>query len=381
MGGMIARNHVFTVELNEGLKRYPLGSLLAEGNALADSILVALTKGGEEVPLDGCAVMGYMIRPDDVTIKVPGSGTGSIASVTLPREAYAYGGAFSLAVNVSSAEITQTVAVFDGRIVRTQTDNVVVDSGTVVPNLDDLLAQISRMEQATQAALDAAQHANGAADKMPVVGDNGNWYVWDYASGAYVDSGSPSTGLPGPQGVSITNAVINADGYLILTFSNGNSINAGRVNAQEGAGADGIGIQEIRKTGTNGLIDTYTITYTNGGTFEYTVTNGKDGTPCTHSFEGTVLTMTSASGTSSADLKGEKGNPGDKGDPGENGKTPVKGVDYFTSVEKAEMVNEVKAQIDVSKASVLTIDGVDYTMRTGTEGAEGFITFVLEEGD
>ncbi len=43
---------------------------------------------------------------------------------------------------------------------------------------------------------------------------------------------------------------------------------------------------------------------------------GEDGVSVTHSWEGTVLTITSASGTSSADLKGEKG---DKGDPGEGG--------------------------------------------------------------
>jgi len=42
-------------------------------------------------------------------------------------------------------------------------------------------------------------------------------------------------------------------------------------------GADGKGIQSIVKTGTSGLVDTYTITYTNGDTQTYTVTNGKDG--------------------------------------------------------------------------------------------------------
>lgn len=42
--------------------------------------------------------------------------------------------------------------------------------------------------------------------------------------------------------------------------------------------------------------------------------DGKDGVSATHSWKGTVLTVTSASGTSSADLKGEKGDKGDKGD-------------------------------------------------------------------
>lgn len=54
---------------------------------------------------------------------------------------------------------------------------------------------------------------------------------------------------------------------------------------------------------------------------------GKDGTSVTHSWNGTTLTVTSASGTSSADLKGETGN---------DGYTPVKGVDYYTEAEQAE---------------------------------------------
>ena len=42
---------------------------------------------------------------------------------------------------------------------------------------------------------------------------------------------------------------------------------------------NGIGIERIEKTGTsdNGLIDTYTIYYTDGSSYTYTVTNGVDG--------------------------------------------------------------------------------------------------------
>lgn len=45
--------------------------------------------------------------------------------------------------------------------------------------------------------------------------------------------------------------------------------------------------------------------------------NGKDGVSVTHSWAGTVLTVTSASGTSSADLKGDKGDTGNTGPAGE----------------------------------------------------------------
>lgn len=42
-------------------------------------------------------------------------------------------------------------------------------------------------------------------------------------------------------------------------------------------GPAGVGIQKIEKTNTEGLVDTYTIIYTDGSMTTYTVTNGKDG--------------------------------------------------------------------------------------------------------
>ena len=84
---------------------------------------------------------------------------------------------------------------------------------------------------------------------------------------------------------------------------------------------------------------------------------GKDGISATHSWNGTVLTITSASGTSSADLKGDKGDPGadgakgdkgekgDRGEPGADGETPEKGVDYFTEEDQQELVEAVMEQL------------------------------------
>lgn len=43
------------------------------------------------------------------------------------------------------------------------------------------------------------------------------------------------------------------------------------------AGATGNGIQSITKTGTSGLVDTYTIAFTDGTSTTFTVTNGQDG--------------------------------------------------------------------------------------------------------
>lgn len=73
--------------------------------------------------------------------------------------------------------------------------------------------------------------------------------------------------------------------------------------------------------------------------------NGSNGVSCTHSWSGTTLSVTSASGTSSADLKGEKGDKGETGADGAPGYTPVKGTDYYTAADKTEMVNMVIAAL------------------------------------
>ncbi|RRF89375.1 MAG: hypothetical protein DUD33_07475 [Coriobacteriaceae bacterium] len=69
---------------------------------------------------------------------------------------------------------------------------------------------------------------------------------------------------------------------------------------------------------------------------------GRDGVGCTHSWEGSVLTVTSASGTSSADLRGPKGDAGATGPEGPAGAAGPKGdpftYDDFTQAQLAALV-------------------------------------------
>ncbi len=51
----------------------------------------------------------------------------------------------------------------------------------------------------------------------------------------------------------------------------------GNKGSKGDTGATGNGVASISKTSTEGLVDTYTITYTDGTTSTFTVTNGKDG--------------------------------------------------------------------------------------------------------
>lgn len=63
---------------------------------------------------------------------------------------------------------------------------------------------------------------------------------------------------------------------VLLTDSSSYDITCPK-GPQGATGATGNGIASITKTGTSGLVDTYTITYTDGTTSTFTVTNGQDG--------------------------------------------------------------------------------------------------------
>ena len=157
-----------------------------------------------------------------------------------------------------------------------------------------------------------------------------------------------TNGTNGADGVSVTNATINASGHLIITLSNTNTIDAGLVSSGGGsgggtAGADGVGIQSIAKTSTNGLVDTYTITLTNGGTYTFTVTNGADGADGTNGIDGddgaTFTPSVDAAGNLSwtndgglanpqaVNIKGPAGSAGAPGSPGAKGTTFTPSVD------------------------------------------------------
>ena len=110
-------------------------------------------------------------------------------------------------------------------------------------------------------------------------------------------------------------------------------------------GKDGNGIVSIKKTGSEGLKDTYTILYTNGTTTTYEVTNGADGSNGRDGIDGTNG-KDGINGTNGTDgksayeiakdngfvgseddwldsLKGEKGDSGSNGANGLNGKEVV----------------------------------------------------------
>lgn len=152
MGDFI-RYDVREVDLNKPLWRTQTGVLLAMGDDGANRFGAILHRDGVPVDFAGkaVAVTGYFMRPDGETLVCKGAQNGSMVYVDLPAACYTQSGTFSLAVKVSSTDVTETVRVIDGVIRLTQTDTI-VDPGEVVPSLDDLLAHIAEMEAVASSA-------------------------------------------------------------------------------------------------------------------------------------------------------------------------------------------------------------------------------------
>ena len=132
-------------------------------------------------------------------------------------------------------------------------------NGTAVPSTDPAYHNNSKYYSDLAAVWGA---------HTPYIGANGNWYIFDTETGQYVDSGVDASITV--QVADITMLPTNATPYVTNTGSSTDPIFHLFIPI-------GVGIASIEKTGTSGLVDTYTITYTDQTTSTFNVTNGQDG--------------------------------------------------------------------------------------------------------
>ena len=133
------------------------------------------------------------------------------------------------------------------------------NAAITVQELENLTAVAVTLEPGSEAT---ASYADGVLTLGIPKGDKGD--KGDTGNGIVSIAKTGSSGL--------------VDTYTI-TYTNGNSMTFTVTNGAQGnPGPTGNGISSIAKTGTSGLVDAYTITFTDGTTTTFTVTNGEDGT-------------------------------------------------------------------------------------------------------
>lgn len=108
------------------------------------------------------------------------------------------------------------------------------------------------------------------------------------------------------------------DGTFHIDYADENGVlHRKQINAKD---AETIGSHSADEFLVESDIDTILAQAKASGEFD-----GADGVSIVHMWSGTTLSVTSASGTSSANLKGDKGDQGAKGDPGSQGIQGVQG--------------------------------------------------------
>lgn len=149
-------------------------------------------------------------------------------------------------------------------------------------------------------------------------------------------------GVQGEAGVGIADIqYFDSDGLVdtyVITFTNGTSTTFTVTNGDKGdTGAVGNGIASVELTGSNGLTDTYTVSFTDGTSTAFTVTNGDKGdtgngiagvelTDSDGLVDTYTVTFTNGMSTTFTVTNGKKGDKGDTGATG-NGIASVKLTD------------------------------------------------------
>lgn len=146
----------YSTDLQRGMTMQPLKAALISGDSDAHRFVVGCHRGNAPIDLSGAGVHGYFIRSNGSTVMMTGAVEGGRAILTLPTPCYAYPGRFSLVVKASRDGAVNTILWVEGAVSRSTTDTV-VDPDEVLPSLDELLAQIAAMEEATAQAIAARE--------------------------------------------------------------------------------------------------------------------------------------------------------------------------------------------------------------------------------
>lgn len=174
----------------------PIINLLRQGENNADTILMQLPPRYGDIALDG---LTYIMYGDS-----KGGKSGTRVSQTLEKEINGEGVLLRWKISDDFTAVAGELKLMlkgflpDGDpIIKWVggTINVYCDpAGGLYP------PPVSEIEQALKEMYAVLGQAQKVASHPPVIGSNGNWELYDKATGKYVDSGKPSRGEQGPQG-------------------------------------------------------------------------------------------------------------------------------------------------------------------------------------
>lgn len=198
-----------------------------------------------------------------------------------------------------------------------------------------------------------------------------------------------TNGTKGDTGNGIASVVLNDDYTLTLTYTDGTTYTTSSIRGETGeTGETGNGIVSIEKTDTTGLVDTYTITYTNGDTDTFTITNGADGQDGEDGQDGAdgyspTATVSKSGNTATITITDKNGTTtetitdGADGQDGQNGQDGADGYSPTATVTKSGSVATITITDKNGTTSTTISDGVGAV--SSVNGMSGDVTLTASD--
>ena len=139
-----------------------------KGDKNAHRFHVKLERNGCAIDVGDITATGYMVRADKQTVIWDAQVDGCDIYLTMPASCYAVVGRFRLLLRVSSGETVETALWVEGSIRESATD-IIVDPDNVLPNLEELLAQIDEMQSVTAEAKETLAAINAETSASSII--------------------------------------------------------------------------------------------------------------------------------------------------------------------------------------------------------------------
>lgn len=214
----------YTVDLAKGDQAVSVlapNVLALPGDNLAHTWMVILTRNGVPADLTGATATAYFTRGDGNTVMLVGTAEGNVCAYTMLSTCYAVPGPLRCVLKVTSPTIG-TVTLLDKIVqVRQGVGGSIIDPGTAIPSLEQLLAAVPAANEATKAAQIAANMGAG----LNLHRNTGFFANTDYWGGfSTYGTRDTSKTLFGANSIKFLRTGLSADALIGITPTSNNRI-------------------------------------------------------------------------------------------------------------------------------------------------------------